>query len=150
MDTPRRLHKSSDNKIIFGVCGGLGEYFNVDPALFRVIFLFLLLFGGGGLLLYLVMAIVMPSVEQKDAPAKDAIKQNAEQLGKDIKEGVDKMTERLQNRRDDGHLILGLILLLLGGYFLLSNFGYGLPFDIGKLWPAIIIVLGIYVLMRKR
>lgn len=150
MNPTKRLHKSSTNKVIFGVAGGLGEYFDIDPTIFRIIFLFLLLFGGGGLLLYLIMAIVMPSAEQKEMPAQDAARQNAEQIGKDIKEGVEQLGERLKERRDDGHIILGVILLLLGAYFLLTNFGYGLPFDLGKLWPVIIIALGAYFLLRRR
>lgn len=150
MEPTKRLHKSSGNKIIFGVCGGLGEYFDIDPTIFRIVFLFLLLFGGGGLLLYLIMAIVMPSEEQKEMPPKDTAKQNAQQMGRDFKEGVEQFGERIKARRDDGHLILGVILLLLGAYFLLTNFGYGLPFDLGKLWPVIIIALGAYFLLRRR
>ncbi len=150
MEPTKRLHKSSTNKVLFGVAGGLGEYFDIDPTIFRIIFLFLLLFGGSGFLLYLIMAIVMPGVDQKEMPAKDAAKQNAEQLGKDIKEGVEQFSQQIKTRRDDGHFIIGIILLLLGGYFLLNNFGYGFPFDLGKLWPVIIIALGAYFLLRRR
>jgi phage shock protein PspC (stress-responsive transcriptional regulator) len=55
-----RLVKSSDKKI-FGVCGGLGNYFDIDPTVIRIIFLVAFLFLGSGLLLYLVLAIAMPS-----------------------------------------------------------------------------------------
>lgn len=150
MEEPKRLHKSSTNKIISGVCGGLGEYFNVDPVLFRIIFVFLLLFGGSGLLLYLIMIIVMPSEEQKDAPIKETVKQNSEKLGKDIKEGVESMSERIKENQSDGHLLLGVILLILGSYMLIRNFGFGLPFDLGRFWPLIIVAIGVYFLMKKR
>ena len=46
--------------VIAGVCGGLGNYFNVDPVIIRAIFLFLLLVGGGGLL-YIILWIIVPS-----------------------------------------------------------------------------------------
>ena len=56
----KRLVKSS-NKMLFGVCGGLGEYFDIDPTIVRVAFVVALLTFGTGLLLYLILAIVMPS-----------------------------------------------------------------------------------------
>lgn len=56
----KRLRKSDDRKI-FGVCGGLGEYFDIDPTLIRIAFLVSIIIFGSGLLLYLILAIVMPS-----------------------------------------------------------------------------------------
>jgi phage shock protein PspC (stress-responsive transcriptional regulator) len=61
MDKNKKLIKSQENKIIFGVCGGLGEYFEVDPILFRLAFIILTFAGGGGILIYLVFALFMPS-----------------------------------------------------------------------------------------
>lgn len=61
MDKNKQLIKSQENKIIFGVCGGLGEYFEVDPILFRLAFIILTFAGGGGILIYLVFALFMPS-----------------------------------------------------------------------------------------
>ena len=55
----KKLYKSR-NKKIFGVCGGLAEYSNVDPTVMRLIFVGALVLFGTGALLYLVMAIVMP------------------------------------------------------------------------------------------
>ncbi|MCF7794996.1 PspC domain-containing protein [Patescibacteria group bacterium] len=60
----KKLVKSSENKIIFGVCGGLGEYFEIDPILFRLSFIILTFAGGGGILIYLLFALVMPSSEK--------------------------------------------------------------------------------------
>jgi phage shock protein C len=56
----KRLTRSYSNSIIGGVCGGLGNYFDLDPVLVRAIFLLLFLLGGGGLLLYLILWIVVP------------------------------------------------------------------------------------------
>jgi phage shock protein C len=55
----KKLQRSADTKI-FGVCGGLGEYFDIDPTIVRIIFLVALVTFGTGLLLYLVLALVMP------------------------------------------------------------------------------------------
>ncbi len=55
----KRLQRSADSKI-FGVCGGLGEYFDIDPTIIRIISLVALVTFGTGLLLYLILALVMP------------------------------------------------------------------------------------------
>lgn len=59
----KKLKKSATNKKIAGVCGGLGEYFNIDPIIFRAIFLILLIGAGSGLLAYLIFAILMSKAE---------------------------------------------------------------------------------------
>lgn len=56
----KRLTKSSDQKL-FGVCGGLGEYFGIDPTVVRLLFIVAFFGFGTGLLVYIVLAIVMPS-----------------------------------------------------------------------------------------
>jgi len=54
----KKLFRSRSNSKIAGVCGGLGDYFNIDPTLVRI--LFLIFFGGGGLLLYIICWIAVP------------------------------------------------------------------------------------------
>jgi len=57
----KRLYRSSTNKMIAGVCGGLAEYFNVDPVIIRIIAVILLLPGGlPGFLPYVILWIVVP------------------------------------------------------------------------------------------
>lgn len=60
----KRLHRSSD-KMLAGVCGGIAEYFDVDPTLIRVLYAALTLFTAGfpGILLYIVMMILMPNYD---------------------------------------------------------------------------------------
>lgn len=60
MSEAKKLQRSSANKKIFGVCAGFAEYFDVDVTIMRIIFLVLLLCAGGGLLAYLICALVMP------------------------------------------------------------------------------------------
>jgi len=57
----RRLYKIERGRKIFGVCGGLAEYFNIDVSLVRIAWVLLVLCGGTGVLLYLVCAIVLPN-----------------------------------------------------------------------------------------
>ncbi len=57
---PRLLRRSRDDRVIGGVCAGLGRYLGVDPVLLRVAFVVLALAGGGGVLLYVVAWILVP------------------------------------------------------------------------------------------
>ncbi len=56
----RRLTRSSSDKILGGVCGGIAEYLDLDPTLIRLIFIILALVGGHGILVYLILWIIMP------------------------------------------------------------------------------------------
>lgn len=60
MSEGKKLYRSKTDKKIFGVCGGLAEYFDVDVTVIRILFLVGLLIVGGGLLAYLICALVMP------------------------------------------------------------------------------------------
>ena len=55
----KELRKSSTNKKIAGVCGGIGEYFNVDPVIIRVLWVLFTFAGGAGILAYIICAIIM-------------------------------------------------------------------------------------------
>ena len=124
----RRLHRSHDRKIA-GVCGGIAEYFGVDPTLVRVGFaaLVLLSAGAGGVLLYLLLWLVMPAADA--APAS------------------------LEGRPGlDGGLLLGVALVVIGGIALLQRmpvlwaFGAGVfRFSI----PLAIIAVGVLLLMSR-
>lgn len=57
----KKLYRSNTDKMIAGVCGGLGQYFGIDSTVIRLIFALLVVFGvGSGILLYIILAIVMP------------------------------------------------------------------------------------------
>lgn len=56
----KQLYRSRTNRKIAGVCGGLGEYMNLDPTIIRLIWVFLILCAGTGLLAYLIAALIIP------------------------------------------------------------------------------------------
>lgn len=56
----KRLYKSNKDKMLDGVCGGLAEYFGVDPTLIRLAWVLLCAMGGSGVVAYIVAAIVIP------------------------------------------------------------------------------------------
>src|SRR5262245_22799119 len=57
---PDRLYRSRDERVLFGVAGGIAEWLDVDPALVRIVFALLVITAGVGFLLYIVMALVIP------------------------------------------------------------------------------------------
>ena len=56
----KRLYKSNQNKMIDGVCGGIAEYFGIDPTVVRLIWALFSLMGGSGILAYIIAAIIIP------------------------------------------------------------------------------------------
>ena len=60
MADTKRLTRSRTERWIGGVCGGIGNYFNVDPTVIRVIFVLAALILGGGLLIYLILWLIIP------------------------------------------------------------------------------------------
>jgi len=57
---PKKLCRSTSNKMIAGVCGGIAEYLNLDPTVIRLVWAAFCLAGGTGILAYIVAAIIMP------------------------------------------------------------------------------------------
>lgn len=56
----KKLYKSNQNKMIDGVCGGIAEYFGIDPTVVRLIWVLFSLMGGCGILAYIIAAIIIP------------------------------------------------------------------------------------------
>ena len=88
----KRLYRSRTDRMIGGVCGGLGNYFSVDPSLIRLAFVLLFVFGGSGFLLYLILWIVLPEEGRTYTSPEEAARANAQeiagrarQFGQDVK-----------------------------------------------------------------
>ncbi len=56
----KKLYKSSVNRKLCGVCGGIAEYFDIDPTLVRLVWVIITLMGGAGILAYIIAAIIIP------------------------------------------------------------------------------------------
>lgn len=136
MTSKNKLFRSEKNVVIGGVCGGLGEYFDIDPVILRVIFAVLAIFGGGGLLLYLLLWIVIPS----KTSSKDYVNENVEEIKEQTKKAV---------KNGNARFILGIGIILLGLSILSENLGFYMFREIWKFWPVILIILGISVMTNK-
>lgn len=88
------LYRSEKNKIIGGVCGGLGEYFNIDPSIVRIVFALAFFTEGFGLLLYIILWIILPSYSSIDKDSTEVINENKEEIkAKVVKTAKDLKTE---------------------------------------------------------
>lgn len=85
----KRLFRSSDKKMFLGVCGGLGEYFDVDPTLVRIIFALGTPAAGTTLLLYAILAAIMPNEETIDLHPRDAAHRTLGEASVEIRRGAD-------------------------------------------------------------
>lgn len=63
-EVKKSLHKSRDNKMIAGICGGIGEYFNIDPTLIRLGWVLFCAMGGSGIVAYIIAAIIIPECRE--------------------------------------------------------------------------------------
>lgn len=121
---PRRLERSSDEKVIAGVAGGLGQYFGLDPVIFRIAFVVLALAGASGILLYLLAWVLLP----KQGEARSAIQQAIDRPGR-------------------GKKAVAVVLLVVGALTLVAQTHL---FDGGVLWSALLIGAGALVLLKDR
>lgn len=141
----KTLHKSQTNRVLAGVCGGLGEYFDVDPTIVRVGFILLSFSGGLGLFLYIALLVVMPDSGSANTATLESLKKQAAKVqAHDIKTPH---FGRPSNWVPLALIILGLI-LLLDNLDLLRRF---VPYyRLEQLWPLVIIFFGLWLLLRKK
>jgi phage shock protein PspC (stress-responsive transcriptional regulator) len=131
----RPLRRRTTDRVIGGVAGGLGDYFNVDPLLFRIGFVGLIIFGGAGLVIYVIAWLLLPA-EGHDTSVLEAF---LRRLG-------------LTPRRLGGFAVLLVFFILLvnswntGMGFSLREGPLGIP---GAIWALGIIVTGVLLLRRR-
>ena len=56
----KKLYRSKDERMIWGICGGLAKHFDIDPTIVRVIAVVTILFGGEGILIYIILRFLIP------------------------------------------------------------------------------------------
>jgi len=153
----QRLRKSGKDKMIFGVAGGLAEYFDIDPVLVRVVFALLVFSTGVGLIAYIVLAIVMPSETSVAAEQSDVVRENVEEMRDDAARAGEWMGSALRREGGEGgpaagsggRYLAGAVLVVVGGLLLAANFGWLGWFSWLKLWPLLVVAAGAIVLLGR-
>ena len=118
---PRVVRRSRTDRVIAGVCGGVGRYLGVDPVLLRIAFIILALANGLGVIAYVVAWVAIPEERpgQPLAPAPEA-------------------------RRETGRLVIGGALVVLGLVLLLDRLAPSLD---ELFWPAAVVAVGVAIML---
>jgi phage shock protein C len=154
----RRLYRSPDDRVLAGVAGGMAEAYALDPAVVRVLWaLLIILTGGLFLILYIVMAFVVPLRPTSDPLGPDDQTRSwaagpppVSSTGSPPTTGPFGATwhaarrERREDSDNNGPIVVGAILILVGGLFLLRQF---VDIDLGRLWPIVVIVIGLVLIV---
>jgi phage shock protein PspC (stress-responsive transcriptional regulator) len=144
--------------MIAGVCGGIAEYYNIDPTVVRLIAVLSIFLSGFGILAYIILTIVVPrensiSKEPRDTIRENVeeIKNNASQLGEEFRSSFSKEQSPViatDKMNSSGLRILGIFLAVFGGLFLLSNlFNAFSWFHWGVFWPLILVAIGVLIII---
>jgi phage shock protein C len=132
-----RLTRSEEDKMIAGVCGGLAAYLDVDPVLVRALFVILTLASGMGLVIYLVLWFIMPVDAAVGGTA--VLKENLNDLNQTVGNSARQLGQPGT---------VGVLLILLGGFFLLNQLGW-FGWLGGLFWPLLIVGVGVYLFSRR-
>jgi phage shock protein C len=136
----KKLYKSSNDKVLAGVCGGIAEYFAVDTVIIRLAWVVFTLMGGAGLIAYIIAAIIMPE-NNGYVPVGDSYTRTEDP-------GYGSERKNHSNSSRSTSLVLGAIMILFGGFVLLKDFIPWIPHDV--FLAAILIGLGVFFVIRKK
>ena len=138
----KRLYRSRQHKVIAGVCGGLAEYFEVDVAIMRIIFVLLAFVKGLGIIAYIVAIFVVPYKPEEASLQKAEVQP--------------KPPPRQHNSTRTVMIIFGAVLILIGLVYFMENMDffpyywfYSFPFALSwsLFWPLLLILIGILYLV---
>ena len=162
----KRVYRSQKEKVIFGVCGGIAEYFDVDPVIIRMLFVAFGFVWGASIAVYIILAFVLPenphethhhvdSEHSKEHHASQAA-DTTDRLVKDVRESAEhianKVHEHLGHHKHNrsGANILGIIIILVGLVLLVSHLNPFFGMHLFYFWPLVIIVIGVFLVTRSR
>ena len=163
----RKLYRSKEDRAILGICGGIGEYLDIDPIIIRLIVVILTLLGFSGLLFYIVAIFVIPeNPEYREAKGmggqyqqaydytytgSEGTSQSGETKTYDYEVGPDGEVKEVKVRKKsngNGALALGLGLISAGVFILIEMF---MPWiDTRLILAAALIIIGIVVIAKRK
>ena len=137
------LKRSRNNRVIAGVCAGMADYFNIDIALMRVLFVVAAMCGSFGFWMYVILWIVVP--EEYTLNSGNNERRNDDTIDITPDDNADVPAKK---RPSNGALIASLILIFIGVIALADNF-ISITW-IWKLWPVILIIIGSVILINTQ
>jgi phage shock protein PspC (stress-responsive transcriptional regulator) len=168
----KRLYRSTTDRVVFGVCGGVAEYFDTDPAVIRLLMVIFALMGGTGVLFYLFAAIILQKkddaepLRRRQAAGASYGSAGAETYSDEFSDAARAAGEgnadafratdpkRSQTsggkRSSSGAVIMGLVLIIIGVFYLINRF---VPFfywiDFRAVLAVVLVLLGIYFVAKR-
>ncbi len=132
MSDIKRLYRSRQKRILAGVCGGIAEYFKIDPLIIRLLFVFIFFLNGAGIIAYIIGWIIIPEKPYDHFDNENEIKDDYEK---------ESFTLDRTNQR-----FIGIILIIIGAFIIFSRV---IPLIVWRnFWAIILIVLGISILVK--
>ena len=177
----KKLYRSTSEAILGGVASGLGNFFNIDPTFMRIAFVVLTFFTGGGFILaYLAMWILIPTAGSTATGAGEVVRENLDDISARVRSGLGASGGAASTNGGNGHSngnpngapnggstnggssvqysagahprygMLPVILIAVGGFFLLAKLGLFHAGFWGAWWPLVLIGVGVCMLARRR
>lgn len=132
----KKLYRSYNDKKIAGVCGGIAEYFDIDPVLVRALFIITTISYAVGFIAYIIFWIIVPE-RPKPIFSNDFIP---------VTEAED--TANISSNKPQSRTVLGIILIVIGLLFFVNEF---IPiWDSGIFFSIILIIIGVLLLFYKK
>lgn len=180
MNGTSRLYRSTSERLLGGVAAGLGNYFKIDANIVRLIWLVLALITGGGFaLIYLALWLLLPTATSTSTDTSSVFRENLNDIGAQFTNFTGMRTawgntqptgspadanvtpnsgaSSLQPQRPQTAAStqprqgnVPMLLILIGGFFLLMNMGFFRGIHWGIWWPFLLIGMGVMMLSRRR
>ncbi|OGU57654.1 MAG: hypothetical protein A2X64_06085 [Ignavibacteria bacterium GWF2_33_9] len=153
----KKLYRSRNHRVIAGIGGGMGDYFDIDPVFIRILFVITVFTGGAGLLAYIILWIVVPNEPFEFAKDKNntySENPNSESAFSEMRgenwvagENVSEIIEKPENKGKI-RTLGGILLIILGLVILLDNI---VPdFDFTYVWSIILILIGFFIILKNK
>ncbi|NLJ84307.1 MAG: PspC domain-containing protein [Halanaerobiaceae bacterium] len=138
----KKLYRSRTDRMLAGVCAGIAEYFNIDPAIVRILAVVLFFADGLGFLFYIVAMAIIPENKEDFIDVEFDTASGDE----DTDSGEEKQEVKNRGKKNDAQRLFGIILIGLGVFFIFDKWLYFIRWH--RLWPLVLVVLGIYFIFR--
>jgi phage shock protein C len=137
------LYRSRQNSMIGGVAGGIAEYFSVDVAVVRLLWLLSILLAGGGLLAYIIAWIVIP---EEPLDSERTVRASENPQPQPERAAPVELSPEQESVRDRRRSTGGLLLIGLGVLFLAHELA---PLNFSRfIWPVLLIVVGVFIFVK--
>jgi phage shock protein C len=153
----KKLYRSTADKMLGGVAGGLAEYFDIDSTLVRVLFIVVVFLGGGGIIAYIILWIVVPQKPyeipkynfNQSPPEGESKSENFSNENKSDSFSVaNGSVAGSMTTTSNKQLWVAIILIVIGGLLLLDNVFPAFSFH--HFWPVLLIAIGIGLLLKSK